>query len=154
MRNAPAVDTVVRDIRDVEAGIDTTYRVLREGADRDGDVLVMTASDDHEHINLGLLRPLNTPIVPRMDYGLVGRSCACPECGWDDDGELRIVDWYEECFPPIPAPRYTLAVWGDGEEQHHAAGVTLCPLCDSELSPHSVTLVDRPTKSEEGSHAG
>lgn len=60
-------------------------------------------------------------------------SVACPECGWDDHGDLRIVDWYGEIYPPIPPPTNTLAIWGDDPERDGALGLTSCPQCDEEF---------------------
>jgi hypothetical protein len=60
--------------------------------------------------------------------------CVCPECGYDDGGELRVVDVYEELCPPIPY-RLILAVWGDDPEQHGSLGVQFCPVCDEEFDP-------------------
>lgn len=57
--------------------------------------------------------------------------CACP-CGWDAGGDLRVWDWYDEMFPPIPRPPgCTLSVTEDmGPDDH-----TFCPECDQELDP-------------------
>ena len=63
---------------------------------------------------------------------------ACPGCGWDDGGDLRIVDWYDECYPPIPPPRDTLAIWGDDPERDRVHGLLSCPLCDEPFEPEAM----------------
>lgn len=58
----------------------------------------------------------------------------CPSCGWDDDGTLRVVDWYDEASPPGRRPTHTLAVWGDDEERDGWFGLLACPVCDEDFS--------------------
>lgn len=64
---------------------------------------------------------------------------ACPACGWDDGGTLRVVDWYDEVYPPIPPPRDTLAIWGDDPERDGVCGLLTCPECDDFWDPATMT---------------
>ncbi len=92
---------------------------------------------DHGHTMIAT--PLNSANFP----ALIG-PVKCPSCGWDDGGELRVVDWYDEMYPPIPPPRYTLAVWGDDPERDGCAGLSACPVCDEDFSDPS-TMARRET---------
>lgn len=66
--------------------------------------------------------------------------CACPECGFDDRGDLHVVDWYDELHPPIPPLRHpTLTIWGDDPEMHGSTGMTYCPVCETEWDAATMT---------------
>ncbi len=61
----------------------------------------------------------------------------CRACGWDDDGELRVVDAREELVPVWVPAGPMLAVWGDDPREHTPRGLALCPVCDEDFSDPS-----------------
>jgi len=66
------------------------------------------------------------PVVP----------AACPGCGWDAYGHLRLVDRYTTDRPPIP--------WCDLREviaDSEDGPVAFCPACDGDLDPDVVLAV-------------
>jgi hypothetical protein len=68
--------------------------------------------------------------------------CACPRCGWDDGGDLRVRDWYADEYPPIPRPAgSTVVVQGsavaDGEASV-TSSLDECGECGYELNPLNV----------------
>lgn len=65
--------------------------------------------------------------------------CACPDCGWDDDGHLEVVDRYATDFPPIPWCDLR-EVRGDDDER---GALNECPACDAWLDPDEVVEVQR-----------
>jgi NAD-dependent SIR2 family protein deacetylase len=58
---------------------------------------------------------------------------ACPECGWDANGELEVVDRYATDYPPIPYMDLREVV-ADPEN----GSVSECPNCGAELDPDVV----------------
>lgn len=80
---------------------------------------------------------LSIPMNAANYSSLIG-PVKCPSCGWDDEGELRIVNLREECpFRWVPAHR-KLTVWGGDPREHTSYdtsyGITLCPACDEDFS--------------------
>lgn len=59
---------------------------------------------------------------------------ACGTCGWDDVGELRLLDVWEHFAPPIPRSAYApFGCWGDEGKPRG-----LCGGCGDDLEPGSV----------------
>lgn len=67
--------------------------------------------------------------------------CACPACGWDDHGHLRVLDWYAGQRPPIPPPRHsTLVIQGADDEVSVTHDIDVCEACGEPLSPATVAM--------------
>jgi hypothetical protein len=62
-------------------------------------------------------------------------AVSCPSCGFDDDGDLRIVDWYADAHPPGPAHGDTLVIRGAGDELPVTASLDECPCCGEGWEP-------------------